>query len=648
MRFCVRRRRFLCLLSVLALGMPLSASAADESTDGAPNRVPALVQPSMAYLDLNWTSAIYDSSPPAGYLGSENEPVAQVGAQCSGFFVSPNGHVMTASHCTEYGSDIRDALLEQGARWAYEHGYFRGSPTLATVTRYAQRYFRVRNPELTTTVVWSYAADGSDPKHLPARQLGNRPFLKGDVALLKIGAAHTIPLPVSSDPVEIGMSVNSVGFPASVDDVTDADKVNPSFKDGEISSKKTIQSGLQDVYEVSSAISPGMSGGPTVNVDGEVIGVNSFRPREESQQFNFVSPASLVDELLKDKGVQPRESRDADLLREGITAVLDEKRNKALDALDDLVDREPEWKIAATYRAQALQLPKESTGMATWLIALIAVGGTLLLAALAVTARRRGALPGMRPASTRAGRAPTKPAPATTITPAPGGTSANDIYLLMSGPNGVERIPVDGELSIGRTDADIRVDDHEVSRRHALIRPVAGGLEVVDAGSSNGTLVNERRIDGSRSLGNGDVIRVGNTELTVEAPTAAQTDTDAPVLVVTSGSLAGERLRVTDTLTIGREDADVVLDDPEISRNHAVIRIVDGHLEIADAGSSNGTVVNGTRIHSAYTLTNGDTIKLGQTTIDVELAAPSSATVLSPGGVPPTIVDPSRRPETID
>ena len=131
----------------------------------------------------------------------------------------------------------------------------------------------MRSPRVTVTVAWSYAFDGSDPRHFPARQIGNRPFLKGDVALLKVGAEHTIPLPISLAEVSIGVPIDSVGFPGLVDDVTDADKVNPSFKDGEISSKKTIEQGLQDVYEVSAAIAPGMSGGPTVDQQGRVNGL---------------------------------------------------------------------------------------------------------------------------------------------------------------------------------------------------------------------------------------------------------------------------------------------------------------------------------------------------------------------------------------
>jgi serine protease Do len=95
--------------------------------------------------------------------------------------------------------------------------------------------------------------------------------------------------------------VLAVGYPASSDMATDA-SMTATFKDGRISSKKTREGGLLPVYEVSAAMSPGMSGGPTVTIDGEVVGLNSFYPAGENQQFNFLSPVSLIRETLTRTG----------------------------------------------------------------------------------------------------------------------------------------------------------------------------------------------------------------------------------------------------------------------------------------------------------------------------------------------------------
>lgn len=63
--------------------------------------------------------------------------------------------------------------------------------------------------------------------------------------------------------------------------------------------------------------------------------------------------------------------------------------------------------------------------------------------------------------------------------------------------------------------------------------------------------------------------------------------------------------------TVGRlPDQDLVLDSNSVSRRHAEIRRHGSGYRIVDAGSANGTVVNGQRI-SDYTLRDGDVIRLG-------------------------------------
>lgn len=74
-------------------------------------------------------------------------------------------------------------------------------------------------------------------------------------------------------------------------------------------------------------------------------------------------------------------------------------------------------------------------------------------------------------------------------------------------------------LVIGRgTDADLRINDPGVSRRHAEIRVLPGSgtptVSIVDLGSTNGMLVNGQRVQ-QATLGDGSTVRIGNTTLTV-------------------------------------------------------------------------------------------------------------------------------------
>jgi predicted component of type VI protein secretion system len=102
-----------------------------------------------------------------------------------------------------------------------------------------------------------------------------------------------------------------------------------------------------------------------------------------------------------------------------------------------------------------------------------------------------------------------------------------------------------------------------------------------------------------------------------------------PTLVFEAGPLAGQRIELESELVVGREDAALTIDDPEISRKHAAIRPVDDGFEIEDLGSRNGTHVNGSRIEGTTRLGGGDSIKLGQSVIRFE-SGRAAATVASP------------------
>lgn len=73
-----------------------------------------------------------------------------------------------------------------------------------------------------------------------------------------------------------------------------------------------------------------------------------------------------------------------------------------------------------------------------------------------------------------------------------------------------------GRVLIGRSkDCEITLDDANVSRRHAELRPKGDSWMVADLGSTNGIKVNRQRVD-QAVLRHGDQITVGLTELDFE------------------------------------------------------------------------------------------------------------------------------------
>jgi len=94
--------------------------------------------------------------------------------------------------------------------------------------------------------------------------------------------------------------------------------------------------------------------------------------------------------------------------------------------------------------------------------------------------------------------------------------------IVKEGPSAGHRVEVTGETVLGRAESELLQHDTEVSGRHAVVGPGPGGLEVEDLGSSNGTFVNEHRIEDTTSLNAGDVLRLGQTSFDVEVEAAQQ------------------------------------------------------------------------------------------------------------------------------
>jgi len=88
-------------------------------------------------------------------------------------------------------------------------------------------------------------------------------------------------------------------------------------------------------------------------------------------------------------------------------------------------------------------------------------------------------------------------------------------------------------------------------------------------------------------------------------------------LLVLSGTETGRVIEIDKPLvTIGRSGCDVILDDPELSRRHARIKIRGPQGELEDMGSTNGTFVRDERIDKTVVIENRSKFRVG----GVELA----------------------------
>jgi hypothetical protein len=138
-------------------------------------------------------------------------------------------------------------------------------------------------------------------------------------------------------------------------------------------------------------------------------------------------------------------------------------------------------------------------------------------------------------------------------------------------------------------------------------------------------------------MNDSDVLRLGRVELRLEIPRPAAATSGNDTAATQPGPRADDQagppsvlfLRqrrppsssawelTGDRLTIGREaSSDIVVSDPVVSRHHADL-VYDGQSwSIIDAGSANGTFVNGAGVHQTA-LRPGDRIEIGDTELIV-------------------------------
>ena len=99
----------------------------------------------------------------------------------------------------------------------------------------------------------------------------------------------------------------------------------------------------------------------------------------------------------------------------------------------------------------------------------------------------------------------------------------------------------------------------------------------------------------------------------VESISAGAEVMDGPLLVVRKGAEVGERFYLDrPRLVLGRDPAsDIFINDITVSREHAVLDVHPGEVHVSDAGSLNGTYVNGVSVDRAV-LRNGDQLQIGR------------------------------------
>jgi serine protease Do len=275
------------------------AALADEPGSGSSSTSPADAEKAIVHLQIQYRAHV--EYPSAGRWVRSTEPVVLDVGQCSGWFADSSGHIVTAGHCVEDDpAEIRTEILTTYLADS-------GIPKPPARALAGWRVVGVQGEAEPTRIVRASqpsTVEGSvldDP--LTAEVLDWRSFHEGDVALLKINNLEesTPYLSVATEPATPGDEVTAIGYPGNVQDVTDVDRLRASFKSGTVSSVQTSPTGVSTT-EINAEVAPGMSGGPTVDADGAVIGVNSSY-LGDLQNFNFITDGTALRTFLEHRGV---------------------------------------------------------------------------------------------------------------------------------------------------------------------------------------------------------------------------------------------------------------------------------------------------------------------------------------------------------
>lgn len=355
-----------CGVAALALGV--AAPPAGQLEQAA-----AVARPGLVLVTVSWHGWVRDKATGEVFGGVEGYTAKST---CTGFVVSPDGYVATASHCVHTGPDggaglLFDAAIEDlravdragsqaGARRALAE---RATAEGAVPDRPVERIIQVERMEL-------------DGEGKPVRDTAPAEVVElvapddGDVAVLKVPRDHLPSLELKADEPPVGSPVLAIGYPTPIDR-----NLEPSSRDGLLAARKAL--GDRPFHEVTAPTTPRMSGGPVVDEQGRVVGVLS--------RDGLASATSTLRDLLRGKGISTDSGPLDRNYRAGVERYFDDDFSGAV-AFFDAVPTHPQ---AAEFRRRAVErggaagvggpTPLVWFAVFSWTLVAAAAAGLLLL-----------------------------------------------------------------------------------------------------------------------------------------------------------------------------------------------------------------------------------------------------------------------------
>jgi S1-C subfamily serine protease len=248
-----------------------------------------------------------------------------VGTVGSGFFVNPNGYIVTNGHvvfCLEnkdYRQDpmtkkdiMQDAIKKLTTLYQRQHGVTFMESDIQYIVNYNMQYGEVNESQRYVYVVLGESEGDviEAERGFAATVVNSDPFIGRDLAILKVELSNTPSLLLGdSDKVEVGDTVYAVGYTdvrAFHPSLSDSTLLAPSLSQGAAIGMRMTRQNIPAIQH-SATTTFGNSGGPLLDAGGNVVGVIEVGGITdlglEAAVSDFAVASNVVRDFLRENGV---------------------------------------------------------------------------------------------------------------------------------------------------------------------------------------------------------------------------------------------------------------------------------------------------------------------------------------------------------